>query len=124
MLWSELATGIPALLETIQADMLAKARANMDDGIVKVSSWAEETTALNKKKLIMAPWCQETSTEDEMKDKSNAEALEMQTEDETALTGAMKSLCIPLNQPPLPAGTKCFWTGKPAKTWCLFGRSY
>lgn len=35
-----------------------------------------------------------------------------------------KSLCKPLEQPELPAGTPCFFTGKPAKCWCLFGRSY
>lgn len=36
-----------------------------------------------------------------------------------ALSGAMKSLCIPLEssgyQFPMPEGTKCFFTGEPAK---------
>jgi len=41
-----------------------------------------------------------------------------------ALSGAMKTLCIPLIQPAMPPGTKCFFTGAPAKRWCLFGRSY
>jgi prolyl-tRNA synthetase len=41
-----------------------------------------------------------------------------------ALSGAMKTLCIPLEQPEMPEGQKCFFTGKPAKRWCLFGRSY
>ena len=27
-------------------------------------------------------------------------------------------------QPDLPEGTKCFVTGKPAKNWALWGRSY
>ena len=35
-----------------------------------------------------------------------------------------KTLCIPLEQPPLPEGTKCFASGKPAKNWALWGRSY
>lgn len=35
-----------------------------------------------------------------------------------------KTLCIPFDQPPLPEGTKCFVTGKPAKNWALWGRSY
>jgi prolyl-tRNA synthetase len=35
-----------------------------------------------------------------------------------------KTLCIPLEQPELPEGTKCFVTGKPAKNWALWGRSY
>ena len=40
-----------------------------------------------------------------------------------ALMGA-KTLCIPLEQPPLPPETKCFKTGRPAKNWALWGRSY
>ena len=35
-----------------------------------------------------------------------------------------KTLCLPLEQPDLPADTKCFVTGKPAKNWALWGRSY
>lgn len=40
-----------------------------------------------------------------------------------ALMGA-KTLCIPLDQPELAPGTKCFKTGLPAKNWALWGRSY
>jgi hypothetical protein len=35
-----------------------------------------------------------------------------------------KTLCIPFDQPDLPEGTKCFASGKPAKNWALWGRSY
>ena len=35
-----------------------------------------------------------------------------------------KTLCLPLEQPDLPEGTPCFVTGKPAKNWALWGRSY
>jgi len=35
-----------------------------------------------------------------------------------------KTLCIPSEQPSLPEGTKCFRSGKPAKNWVLWGRSY
>lgn len=45
-------------------------------------------------------------------------------EAENAMSGAAKTLCIPHEQPPLPEGTKCFYSGRPAKCWCLFGRSY
>lgn len=41
-----------------------------------------------------------------------------------ALSGAMKTLCMPLEQPEMPPGTKCFFTGQPARRWCLWGRSY
>merc|ERR1719456_813474 len=100
----------------------------MDDAIIRVSDWKQVTPALNQRKLILAPWCEDPETEKQMKKKTNEEAIELQSDDPTALTGAMKSLCIPLEgttwQPKMPAGTKCFWTGKPAKRYCLFGRSY
>ena len=35
-----------------------------------------------------------------------------------------KTLCIPLEQPDLPPGTLCFASGRPAKNWALWGRSY
>ncbi len=42
----------------------------------------------------------------------------------TEATAGAKTLCIPLEQPELPPGTKCFQSGKPAKNWALWGRSY
>ena len=42
-----------------------------------------------------------------------------------ALSGAVKTLCIPLEQPPMPEGQMCFFDKtKKAKRWCLMGRSY
>ncbi|CAI9767790.1 unnamed protein product [Fraxinus pennsylvanica] len=38
--------------------------------------------------------------------------------------GAAKSLCSPFDQPELPEGTLCFASGKPAKKWTYWGRSY
>lgn len=133
--WEELPTAIPALLETIQKDMLARARTTLDANIVRVSKFDEVLPALNNKKLILAPWCEEKETEDQIKDETKrlseeaagaaaVAAEQANCESAPALTGAMKPLCIPLNQPELPEGTKCFWTGKPAKSWTLFGRSY
>ena len=57
--------------------------------------------------------CDEEEAEDDVKRRS-------------AVGDAMgaKSLCLPLEQPPLPEGAACFITGKPAKKWALWGRSY
>nr|GEU67550.1 proline--tRNA ligase, cytoplasmic [Tanacetum cinerariifolium] len=38
--------------------------------------------------------------------------------------GAAKTLCSPFDQPELPEGTLCFASGKPAKKWTYWGRSY
>lgn len=57
--------------------------------------------------------CDEEDVEDDVKRRSAAgEAM-----------GA-KTLCLPLEQPDLPEGTLCFASGKPAKNWALWGRSY
>lgn len=41
----------------------------------------------------------------------------------TEATAGAKTLCIPLEQESLN-GAKCFFSGKPAKNWALWGRSY
>ena len=53
-------------------------------------------------------------------------AVEKQVRKESASEDAMgaKTLCILLEQPPLPEGALCFKSGKPAKNWALWGRSY
>jgi prolyl-tRNA synthetase len=122
--WATLVESVRGLCDEIQKSLFAKAKANMDAGIEKITEWKNVTPALNRKHLILAPWCEDPETEDEMKKKTTEEALELLGDDPKALTGAMKSLCIPLEQDPMPKGQKCFFTGKPAKRWCLFGRSY
>ncbi|GMP87309.1 hypothetical protein CsSME_00039738 [Camellia sinensis var. sinensis] len=38
--------------------------------------------------------------------------------------GAAKTLCSPFDQPALDEGVLCFASGKPAKKWTYWGRSY
>jgi prolyl-tRNA synthetase len=54
------------------------------------------------------------------------EEAEEKVKKDSAVGSSMgaKTLCLPLEQPPLPEGTLCFVTGKPAKNWALWGRSY
>ncbi|XP_055388345.1 LOW QUALITY PROTEIN: uncharacterized protein LOC129616798 [Condylostylus longicornis] len=127
--WSELVAVVPTMLEDIHNAMFKKAKDSLDGSITKVSDFSEVMPILNEKKLILAPWCEDPATEEEIKKETTRLSLVQQEETTEegcapALTGAMKSLCIPLDQPPMPEGTKCFFTGKPAKRWCLFGRSY
>jgi prolyl-tRNA synthetase len=69
--------------------------------------------ALNNKHMVLAPWCDEEAVEEDVKKRS-------------ATSDAMgaKTLCLPFVQPELPEGTLCFASGKPAKNWALWGRSY
>lgn len=58
--------------------------------------------------------------------RADEEEIEDEVRKRSATADAMgaKTLCIPLEQPDLPPGTKCFVSGKPAKKWALWGRSY
>ncbi len=80
----------------------------------RVDNWDDFMAALGRKHFALVPWCDEEAAEDEVKIKSaGKEAM-----------GA-KSLCKPLDQPPLAPGTMCFFKkATPAKCYCLFGRSY
>lgn len=111
--WDQLAAAVPKLLEQIQAEMYGRARSEFDACIERVSTWDEFMAALDRKHMALGPWCDEEAAEEDVKKRS-------------ACKDAMgaKSLCIPLEQPELAPGTLCFVTGKPAKNFCLFGRSY
>jgi prolyl-tRNA synthetase len=117
----EVAAKIPALLETIQGDMLNTARAKRDESIVKVYKWEDFVPVLNQRKLCLTPWCNSKASELLVKERSSDES---KADESSALSGAAKTLCIPFDQPDLPAGTKCFITGEPATCWVLWGRSY
>ena len=112
---AELAAQAQALLETIQADMLARATAERNSRIATILAWKDFVPALDGKNMVLAPWCEDPESEEWVKRKSGEESDR----------GAAKTLCIPFEQPPLPAGTPCFTgNGKTATCWALWGRSY
>jgi len=118
-------TIVSSELTQMQADMLQKATKERDSNIVKVTSWDAVMPALNQGKLILAPWCETIESEENIR--RITKELSVQTsggDTKQTLSGSMKSLCIPLEQPPLESGTLCFHTNELAKRWCLFGRSY
>ncbi|KFK35397.1 hypothetical protein AALP_AA5G279600 [Arabis alpina] len=104
--------GVKELLEKIQQNMFDVAKQKIDDACVTIKTWDEFVEALNQKKLILAPWCDHEEVEKEVK---------ARTKDEI---GAAKTLCSPFDQPDIPEGTVCFASGKPAKKWTYWGRSY
>ena len=123
-----LASEISKLLETIQADMFAKADASFKSHVKKVTEWKDFVPALNAKNVILMQHCLTEECEDEVKDKSARTEKEDEEEgvaaDARAPSMGAKSLCIPFDQPGGELG-KCTACGKRgAKAWCLFGRSY
>jgi prolyl-tRNA synthetase len=103
---------VKALLDEIQANLLKTAKEKRDACIEVIHTWDEFTTALNNKRLILAPWCDEEEVEKDVKARTKGDL------------GAAKTLCTPFDQPELPEGTLCFASGKPAKKWSFWGRSY
>ncbi|GAB9468704.1 Proline-trna ligase [Globisporangium polare] len=127
---AELTTKIPALLEQIQHDMLVRARAERDNRIKKVTEWKDFVPALQESCMVLTPFCNEIEWEETVKTKSREESLALMGLDEeaenTATSAAAKTLCIPFehNESAIESDLKCFVSGKPAKCWILWGRSY
>jgi hypothetical protein len=80
--------------------------------------------------MILAPWCELKSSEEWVKDqtgpKDDGKMDEAEAEEASKqLTGAAKTLCVPIMQSPMPEGQMCFTgNGEPASAWALWGRSY
>ncbi|KAF3630733.1 Bifunctional glutamate/proline--tRNA ligase [Capsicum annuum] len=100
------------VLDSIQQNLFETAKQKREACVQVVKTWDEFTEALNQKKLILAPWCDEEDVEKDVKMRTKGEM------------GAAKTLCSPFDQPELPEGTLCFASGKPAKKWTYWGRSY
>ncbi|KAH3759655.1 prolyl-tRNA synthetase [Pelomyxa schiedti] len=131
--WTRLGERVVALMDEIHANLLNTARATRDSRIAHVSTWADFMTNLNKRNLCQVPWCKSVDCEKHIKTRSGVESTEIvkaaalhpgEEEGMEGLTGAAKSLCVPFQQPALPANTVCFACGAPALCYALFGRSY
>lgn len=127
---ADLTTSIPKLLEQIQKDMLVRARAERDSRIKRVTEWKDFVPALQEGCMVLTPFCNETEWEETVKTKSREESLALmglaEEAENTATSAAAKTLCIPYehNTSEMPSDVKCFVSGKPAKCWILWGRSY
>lgn len=121
----ELESKIPVILEEMQKDMFNKAKESFDSHRVIVDEWKDFVPALNKKNVIVAPWCGDADCEDDIKDSSakKDDGEDFEVDDKAPSMGA-KSLCIPFNQPTLKKGQKCVKCSRLARYYCMFGRSY
>ena len=118
---------IDKLLVQIQSDMFSKAKKERDDHVIRVEHWKDLVPTLDKRNLVLIPWCEEPECEEMIKERSKKQSEELtddsQQDDKAPSMGA-KSLCIPFDQPPMPSGKYCIQCGKLAKVYGLFGRSY
>jgi prolyl-tRNA synthetase len=125
----QLTVEVPKLLDTIQADMYAKARDEYDAHRKLVTEWKDFVPQLNAKNVCIVPHCLTGPCEDEIKEMSaRKEGGEQEQVDAKAPSMGAKSLCIPFEQPEglIKGETKCVRPGcdKLAEQWVMFGRSY
>lgn len=121
----ELEKRIPEILDELHNDLYSKAKELYDSHRVIVNEWEDFVPNLNKKNVIVAPWCGVTECEEDIKEssakKDDGEEIAV---DEKAPSMGAKSLCIPFEQPELKEGQKCIKCDRPAINYTMFGRSY
>ena len=61
---------IENILATVQSDMFKKAKAVRDSRLIRLETWDNFVETLNKKCLVLSPWCEQVKCEDEVKDRS------------------------------------------------------
>lgn len=121
----EIETKVPQVLEEIQQSLFDAAKEKFDSHRVIVDEWKDFIPNLNKKNVILAPWCGVEECEEDIKDSSaKKDDGEEEEQDEKAPSMGAKSLCIPFEQPSLKEGQKCVKCDKSAIQYCMFGRSY
>lgn len=103
--------------------MFMNAEKKLKSNIVLAETWDEFMIQLNKLKIVTTPWCQDSKCEDTVKERSGVESKMAKNED-VNLSGAAKTLCMPLKQDPLKEEAVCFHCGKKATKRVLWGRSY
>ena len=101
----EIKTKIPKLLDEIQNELFHTADKFLKSSIIKAKNWNEFADGIKNKKIIKTEFCNETSCENNIKEKTGA-----------------SSRCIPLDSKKILG--KCFACGKSAKTEIYFARSY
>lgn len=104
-------------MDQMHKDLYSKALKERNARTVKVEHFDELLEELNKKNIVLAPWCTSTACEEEFGEKTTIR------ENGEVKTQGGKSLCIPLENE-LVNGKKCVSCGKDAVTHTLFGRSY
>ncbi|EMR63071.1 putative prolyl-trna synthetase protein [Eutypa lata UCREL1] len=125
----QLATQVPALLETIQKDLYNKADEAFRTHRLQLTEWEKVVPALDARNVVLIPFCEEPACEERLKEMTKSDDHKELGPDGRQLPSmGMKSLCIPFDQPEglVKGETKCLnpECGKLAKSWTMFGRSY
>ncbi|KAF2263805.1 prolyl-tRNA synthetase [Lojkania enalia] len=123
-----IATEVPALLETIQKDLYDKADEAYRTHRLVLTDWDKVVPALDSRNVVLIPFCEGPECEDRIKEMTKSENQEVGPDGHKLPSMGMKSLCIPFEQPDglVKGETKCLnpKCSALAKSWTMFGRSY
>jgi prolyl-tRNA synthetase len=125
--WENIGETTAKLLEQIHHDMYNKAVAARAAHISEADNFDDFMAALNKKDIVLTPWCDIKSCEEKIKDHSKEVSEKLMAEaneGEAVLTGSAKTLCIPYEMGNQKPDCKCFYCSEPAKVTALWGRTY
>lgn len=129
-------------LNNIHNEMYETARKRLFEHVKVAYDWESFMQELNKRNLVLTPWCNTIESEEAVKERSSAESKAfIETIDEEGeggvkksveiLTGAAKTVCLPVDVEQFGvkkedlAEKKCFHMPEvQAKVWALWGRSY
>lgn len=114
---------LTALLDKIQQNLFARASKDLADHIVTLKDWSKFSTELERKNIILAPFCGDSTCEEKIK----ADSARDEDADPGAPSMGAKSLCIPLDQPTvITASDRCIHPdcNRRPQFYTLFGRSY
>ena len=109
------------LLEVIQKRMFEKQVERVKNSTTTAKDFNTFLEGLNKGNIVYTPWCKDSDCEDKVKEKVKEIAEKSQEQD---TVGTCKTLNMPLKQDEIKEDDKCFFCGKKAKTWAIWGRSY
>ena len=102
----ELAVKVTEILDTIQTDMLERARAHREEHTYTATTLDEfKEIAENKPGFIKAMWCGDQACEDALKEEAG-----------------VTSRCMPFEQEKITCN--CIYCGKPAKKMVYWGKAY
>lgn len=103
-------------LKQIQDRLYNKAKTNLDTNIVKCLTLDDFIINIKQGKIILTPFCDNSEIEEKIKFLCK----------ETHKINGIKTLCKPykIHKEFNLDGVKCFYSGKDAKSWVLWGKSY
>ena len=96
--WENLGEEMKELLPKIHDQMYQKALQARADHMKNVDNWKDFMSSLADRNIVLADWCDTVACEEKIKAQSKEESLEAMAEmneEESALTGSAKTLCIP-----------------------------